>query len=244
MSTAWIRASLALWRRRERARKQLHAKAQQELNLARAGRASESIIRRLTERRDLRSRQLREARQNVERREQQLADRQGPRIITARHLGLRFQDVFGPKGTVVRGAGHYTAGPRASDAAELAAEARKDHAFHQGNGWGGASYEAMVADDGTLALLNPAHRKSAAVAMNNTGMWNLVHPGTTGDRMTPAAAATLRWYLANAHTRRIPKEHRSPVDLRTISWRGHREYPQNSTACPGVMLNDYREMVW
>ena len=103
-----------------------------------------------------------------------------PKFITAAQLGLSFQDVFGAKGTVTRGAGHYTAGNRCPNATKLAAEMRADHNFHKGKGWGGLSYEAMVADDGTIGFGNPMCRKSAAVASTNTGMVNICCPGTTG----------------------------------------------------------------
>ena len=70
-SRAFLRASLALWRRRETARKRLHAKAQQELDEARA--RDEHPRQMLVDRRDLRSRQLTEARDMIDRREHQLA---------------------------------------------------------------------------------------------------------------------------------------------------------------------------
>lgn len=162
-----------------------------------------------------------------------------PRIITARQLGLAFQWVFGSKGTPYRCAGHYTAGHRAADAVALAAEARADHAFHRGKGWGGLSYDYMVADDGTLLLGNPIGRKSAHVGGNNSGNVGICCPGTTGDRPTSAQAATVRWLLANAHTSALPAEHRSPVDLRRLPLLGHNEYPGNATSCPGLFIDMY-----
>jgi hypothetical protein len=166
-----------------------------------------------------------------------------PKFITAAQLGLTFQSVFGSKGTITRGAGHYTAGARASNASELAAEMRSDHRFHKGKGWGGLSYEAMVADDGTVGFGNPISRKSAAVASNNTGMVSICCPGTTGDRMTAAQKASVTWLMNNWHTAAVPAAHRLPKPARSFGWDGHRFYPGQSTACPGVMINDYRE-IW
>lgn len=166
-----------------------------------------------------------------------------PRIITASQLGLSFQYVFGNKGAIFRGAGHYTAGHRARGADDLIREARSDHTFHKGKGWGGLSYEAMIADDGTLLFGNPIARKSAAVASNNTGMVNVCCPGTTGDRMTQAQKRTLGWLLDNWHTSKVPAAHRLPKPARGLEWRGHRFWPGQSTACPGVMIEDYRS-VW
>jgi hypothetical protein len=166
-----------------------------------------------------------------------------PKFITAAQLGLAFQDVFGPKGAVTRGAGHYTAEQRVAGAHALMAEMRKDHAYHKGKGWGGLSYEAMVADDGTIGFGNPMYRKSAAVALNNTGMVNICCPGSTGDRMTPKQKASVRWLMDHWHTTAVPSPHRLPKPARSFGWNGHRFYPQQSTDCPGVMVDDYRE-IW
>jgi hypothetical protein len=120
---------------------------------------------------------------------------------------------------------------------------RSDHQFHKGKCWGGLSYEAMVADDGTIGLGNPIGRKSAAVASTNTGMVNICCPWTTGDRMTAAQKASVRWLMDNWHTTAVPAVHRLPLPARSIGWKGHRYYPQQSTECPGVMINDYQE-IW
>jgi hypothetical protein len=170
----------------------------------------------------------------------QIAAGSAPRMITAEQLGLKFQDVFGAKGAVVHGAGHYTAGHRVKDSKGLAAEMRSDHSFHKGKGWGGLSYEAMIADDGTIGLGNPMSRKAAAVALHNTGMVGICCPGTTGDRMTDAQKRSVKWLLDNWHTAKVPKAHRLPRKARDLEWRGHNQWPDQSTGCPGVMINDYR----
>jgi len=68
--------SLALWRRREKVRKNLHTTAQKDLMDARA----QDIHPRqhLVDRRDLRSKQLAEARENIARREKQIAELTAP----------------------------------------------------------------------------------------------------------------------------------------------------------------------
>ena len=164
-----------------------------------------------------------------------------PRLITATEVGLRFSYPFGYKGPVVHGSGHYTAGPRATTPATLRALARQYHEYHASLGWGGLSYEALIGDDGTILLGNPVDRKSAAVAAYNTGMVNICCPGTTGDRMTAAQKASVKWLLANWHTSVVPAPHRLTVRAWKVSWKGHREWPGQSTACPGVMLEDYRD---
>lgn len=226
MSLAALKASRALWARREKYRKSRHTAA---LN-----RNDEAGVKKWG---DL----LREARANIARRDTQIAAKSGPRIITSAQLGLRFAYVFGTKGTVTRGAWHYTAGSRRANAVALAAEMRADHAFHISKGWGGGSYEAMIADDGTIGFLNPVDRKSAGVAGHNTGLVNICCPGTTGDRLTAAQEASVRWLKANWHTTRVPKAYRLSRPASALSWLGHHEYPGNPTACPGAMLQDYRK---
>jgi len=176
-------------------------------------------------------------------RKQRKARPSAPKMITAGQLGLTFQNVFGAKGEVVRGAGHYTAGHRSADATALSAEMRNDHRFHMGKGWGGLSYEAMVADDGTIGFGNPMGRKSAAVASSNSGMVNICCPGTTGDRMTAKQKASVKWLMDNWHTDAVAAAHRLPKAARSFGWKGHKSYAGQSTACPGVMANDYEE-IW
>lgn len=177
----------------------------------------------------------------LDRRDRQLAERAdvAPRIITAAQLGLQFQNVFGPLGAPNRCAGHYTGGPRASNATELIATGRTVHRIHLQQGWGGGSYTFLIADDGTLLCLNPINRKAAHVAGQNSGNVGICCPATTGDEPTKAQQATLRWVLANAHTRRMPKAYRSPVDLRTLTLKPHNQFPGNATACPGKFVNLY-----
>ena len=175
-------------------------------------------------------------------RKQRAARPSAPKLITAAQLGLSFQDVFGAKGEVTRGAGHYTAGNRAADGAALATEMRNDHRFHKGKGWGGLSYEVMVADDGTIGFGNPMRRKSAAVASSNTGMVNICCPGTTGDHMTAKQKASVKWLMDNWHTDAVPAAHRLPKRARSFGWKPHNEFALQSTLCPGDMAKDYKEI--
>lgn len=172
-----------------------------------------------------------------------LRARRKPSIVTSAQLGLRFQYVFGSKGQPYRGAGHYTAGRRCATRAELISEMRNIHAYHAGKGWGGGSYEALIADDGTIGLLNPTDRMSAGVAAQNTGMANVCIPATTGHRMTEAQERAVRWLFDNWHTRKVPKAHRLPNPARSFRWLGHKEHPGQATACPGDLLIDYRR-IW
>ena len=226
MSRAQTKASLALWRRR-------HKYRQRKLDIAHARNDKAGIVKWQA--------LLEEAGRKIRLREAQLQKR--PRFVTARGLGLTFQNVFGAKGAVIHGTGHYTAGGRAKNATDLAREMRADHAFHKGKGWGGLSYEVMIADDGTIGFGNPMSRKSAAVASHNTGMVNICCPGTTGDRMSDAQAASVRWLRANWHKRVVPSAHRLPRPMHEIQWKTHREWPDQATACPGDMIPDYKRVL-
>lgn len=226
MSLAALRASRALWARREKYRKARHTEALKSGDPARIKKWGD---------------RLREARAKIALRDRQIASRSGPRIITAAQLGLTFQWVFGDVGPLARTYGHYTGAVRAKTRDALIATARAVHAQHQRQGWGGCSYGPMIGDDGTLILMNPVSRKAAGVAGRNTGSHHINVPGTTGDTMTDAAEATLRWYIRNAHTRRIPKAYRSPVDLRKLDGRVHKD--DNATACPGAYTSSYRKIL-
>jgi hypothetical protein len=226
VSKAQIRASLALWRRR-------HAYRQRKLDIAHKKNDAAAIKKWQA--------LLEEAGRNIRRREGQLQAR--PKFVTAASLGLTFQNVFGGKGTVFRGAGHYTAGARCAGAEALKREMRADHAFHKGKGWGGLSYEVMIADDGTIGFGNPMSRKAAAVASNNTGMVGICCPGTTGDRLTVKQEASIRWLRANWHKSVVPSAHRLPRPMHELKWLGHREWPSQSTACPGDMLSEYHRVL-
>lgn len=163
-----------------------------------------------------------------------------PKFKTALDVGLKgFEYKWGAKGEVVKGAGHYSAGGRAKNLRQLVDMAAGFHAYHKSIGYGGLSYEVLIADDGSMVFGNPMDRKSAGVASNNTGLVNICCPGTTGDRLTAHQVESIRWLMDNWHTSAIPARHRLPVPARSIPWKGHREWNANS-ACPGAMLPDYK----
>lgn len=164
-----------------------------------------------------------------------------PRIVTAEQLGCTFAYVFGTKGPVFRFAGHYSGDPKATSVDETIAKARSYHAYHRSLGWGGCSYEYIVGP-GVVVAMNPTDRKSAGVAGQNTGMAGVCVPGTTGDRIDPRTRATLEWLFDNAHTSALPKRHRMPRPIRSLDCRGHKEFPGQSTSCPGDYLPTYKEL--
>jgi hypothetical protein len=162
-----------------------------------------------------------------------------PRIVTAHMMGLVFSDVFGELGPERFVTGHYTAGPRAVNADQGVAIVRAIHREHAARGWGGAGYHYVIADDGTLLGVRPTRLNGAHTAGHNASNIGICCPGGTGDRPTARQRAAYRWLLANAHTGHLPTPHRTDLDLREAIARGHRQWPDNPTACPGLFLDMY-----
>src|SRR5262245_8635763 len=164
-----------------------------------------------------------------------------PRIITARSIGLAFQNLFGELGPEENVTGHYSAGARARNFREGVARVRQFHADHKAKGWGGIGYHFVISDDGTLLCARPTILKGAHVGLHNTNNLGVNCPGTTGDRPTAQQKATYQWLLANAHTEAMPKAHKTDRDLRHAHLFGHRDWPgHESNACPGIFYAMYK----
>jgi N-acetylmuramoyl-L-alanine amidase len=162
-----------------------------------------------------------------------------PRIITARRLGLAFANLFGELGPEFFVTGHYSAGARARNAREGVALVRAFHAAHKAKGWGGIGYHYVIPDDGSLICARPTRLKGTHTALHNSNNIGVNMPGTTGDRPTTAQRDTYRWLLDNAHTAAMPKAHRTDRNLRDARLRGHNQWPDNATLCPGDFLHMY-----
>lgn len=162
-----------------------------------------------------------------------------PRIITARRLGLRFANLFGNLGPEFFVTGHYSAGRRAKNAREGVERVRAFHADHKAKGWGGIGYHYVIPDDGTLICARPTLLKGTHTALHNSNNIGVNMPGTLGDRPTVAQRETYRWLLDNAHTNKMPRAHRTDVNLRLAVRRGHHQWPDNATQCPGDFLHMY-----
>lgn len=174
------------------------------------------------------------------RRRGELASR--PRIVTARQLGMTFQYVWGYKGAVYRFAAHYSGSPQVDSEQGTINAALSFHNYHKSLGWGGGSYEYVVGP-GIIVCMNPVNRLSAGVANQNTGMANVCVPGTGNDRMDEMTRQTVAWLFRNAHKRIFPKPHRMPRPIKApLDRRGHREFPGQSTSCPGAYLPTYKEL--
>lgn len=158
-----------------------------------------------------------------------------PRIITAAQIGLTFQNLFGSLGDEQFVTGHHSAG--ATDKSDLHAQqlVRSYHAQHKAQGWGGIGYHFCITRKGTILGLRPTYLKGAHTGGWNTGNVGVLFHGTTGDKPTRAQARAYRWLLKHAHTSKLPRAHRTDLDLRKATRKGHREWSGHETnACPGT----------
>lgn len=163
-----------------------------------------------------------------------------PRIVTAAQMGLGFQNLFGELGPEHHLTGHYTAGPRDRDDAEALRLFREYHRQHAAKGWGGIGYHYGITRRGTLVCLRPTMLKGAHVGGWNSGNIGVVMHGRPGDKPTAAQRATLRWLIAYAHTRRMPRSHRTDLPLTRAKRRGHKDWPTHgSNQCPGDFHRAY-----
>lgn len=165
-----------------------------------------------------------------------------PRIYTAASLGLRFDNLFGQLGPETSVTGHYTAGPVDQSDRDAIRLCRAYHAAHKGKGWGGVGYHFCITRKGNIIGLRPLVLKGTHVGGWNTSNVGIMMHGTTGDRPTRAQARAYRWLIKNAHTRRVPRAHRSDRDLRKARRRGHNDWQgHESNGCPGSFKKLYVE---
>lgn len=158
-----------------------------------------------------------------------------PRFITAREIGLRFDNRFGQLGPELYVTGHHTAGPKDRSLTDAIRLCKQYHAAHRAKGWGGIGYHFCIARGGQIIGLRPTTLKGCHVGGHNSGNLGVMFHGTTGDKPTAEQSISYRWLLANAHTRRVPSSHRTDRDLRRAKRRGHNDWSgHTSNACPGT----------
>lgn len=157
-----------------------------------------------------------------------------PRIVGWDVTGINPRNVFGALGPETKVTTHYAASPRARNLEEGIRLTRSFDSFHASKGWGGLSYAYLIPDTGELICGRSTYHKGAHVGGQNTGNVGINFFCTTGDQPTKAQAETFAWLLANAHTSALPIRHRTDRDLRRADLRGHRDWPSQSTGCPGA----------
>ena len=100
------------------------------------------------------------------------------------------------------------------------------------NGWHGIGYHYVVAPDGTIYKTGYANEKRWSVGGNNSYtisimlIGNLHEEDPTDEQMDAAV------WLANELSR--------AYDVEVDNIKGHREYPNQATLCPGIDMADFR----
>src|SRR4051812_38843742 len=107
-----------------------------------------------------------------------------PHIITARSLGLAFQNLFGELGPEEFVTAHYTSRHPQVGSRELVPFVRQAHREHKAKGWGGCGHHLYIAADGTIVGARPTLLEGAHLGGHNTKNLSVVCSGTLGDRPT------------------------------------------------------------
>lgn len=148
-----------------------------------------------------------------------------------------YQGELGPEHFVT---GHHSAGRPDSTDAEAIGAACRYHAEHAAKGWGGLGYHYIISRRGSILLGRPTRLKGAHVGLHNSNNVGVMCLGTVGDKPTIRQRRALRWLLENAHTYRLPSEHRTDLPLADASWLGHNDWSgHESNACPGTHKRMY-----
>lgn len=161
--------------------------------------------------------------------------RQAVRSVPIIRSGITTQGLFGGLGPELYVSGHHSAGPKDSSRAGALQLCRQYDTQHASQGWGGIGYHYCLPRSGGIILLRPVTQKGAHVGGYNSNNIGVLCHGTTGDRPTPEQQKAFKFLLANAHTKKFPKSHRTDRDLRKAVLRGHNDWPgHTSNACPGT----------
>lgn len=164
-----------------------------------------------------------------------------PKIYTHRVTGLRFQNLFGPLGPEKYVTGHYSGTRRDMSDQDAIQMVRNFHRDHKDKKWGGLAYWIVITRKGNIILGRPSWMKGAHVGGWNSNNIGVMMIGTVGHRPTRAQRRTYKWLLANAHTNRLPRTHRTDRPLSRARRRAHKDWPGHSTnQCAGNFSPMYR----
>ena len=157
-----------------------------------------------------------------------------PTIYTAGSTGLHFRNLFGALGPELHVTGHYSAGAVDKSDKDAIATVRSYHRAHAAKSWGGLGYHYVITRKGNIILGRPVALKGAHVGGWNTGNVGVMMMGTTGDKPSYRQRRAYKWLLANAHTTRLPRSHRTDRSLRAAKRHGHNSWSgHTSNGCPG-----------
>lgn len=154
--------------------------------------------------------------------------------------------LFGDLGEIEHVTIHHTAGRRAPDKATAQALHRAYQDFHMSKGWGDIAYHFGVDDLGRFYRLRPHGAKGTHTALHNSRNIGIMFHGTYGARvgsdyvdnhLTEEQRASFKWLFQGGFVVLFGERE---AGVKTI--RGHREWPDNFTSCPGD--NIARHLDW
>lgn len=158
-----------------------------------------------------------------------------------RHTGIpvRTDDQWtqGPLGPVRALTIHHSAGPRATSKAHAIDLNAQYDRMHLREGWGGIGYHFTMDDQGRLYRTRPVSEKGTHTALHNTGNIGVcIHGNYETDKLTAAQRATIKWLCQGGFNYLTGAREKDSI------LRGHKEWPDQSTACPGKNL--MRHLKW
>lgn len=146
--------------------------------------------------------------------------------------------LFGELGEVQYVTFHHTAGPRAETKAEAQALNRQYQLAHINKGWGDYAYHLTVDDLGRGYECRPWKAKGAHTALHNSRNIGIsFHGDYTWMGLTVEQREFMRWLFQGGFYYLFREPEDGIADVR-----GHKDWPDNFTACPGTNL--YRHLNW
>jgi hypothetical protein len=136
---------------------------------------------------------------------------------------------FGPLGDISAVTIHHSAGPRAVNKAKAIELHKAYQKQHISQGFRDIGYHWSMDDKGRFYQLRSVEFKGAHVGGWNTGnVGIMIHGNYEINELTPAQKDSLKW-LFNGGFYVLTGERERDIAL----VRGHYEWPNNATACPG-----------
>jgi len=145
---------------------------------------------------------------------------------------------FGKLGEVEYVTIHHSAGPMAPTKATCQRLNRSYQIYHEDKGWGDVAYHFCVDDLGRFYRLRPHDAKGTHTAdTNSRNIGIMFHGNFDFNELTTGHRGAIEWLFKGGFYQ-LFGEPEAGVKL----VRGHREWPGQSTACPGTNL--LRHLAW
>lgn len=234
MRTAELKDSLAYWRREYSKARGLLAKARADARAGGDGRTPGVITRDESAHIKKRQKRVDECLWYIARRKKQLAaSERGPTVSRAH--GFKRTSGYGALGPIRHVTVHHSAGPRPASMRQAVALIRSYDDQHTRLYGGGIGYHEIIDTQGRVYPVRSAQAKGAHTRLHNTQNYGISLLDNFDERRPTRAQLDT---LAHRLTQPPPAGSGLP-DLRRENIRGHYEWPDNSTACPGRFLKPH-----